>query len=94
MEYSQGKTEPDPADLFPKISLSLELGGLTGPLLTTPCSETCTRHKADKKTLYCNSDQGTDRSGLRNRRPLCGQRPGPEWRISCKPALKERTAHL
>ncbi|XP_056264631.1 voltage-dependent T-type calcium channel subunit alpha-1I-like [Pseudoliparis swirei] len=51
-DYSQQRAEPDPADPFPDISLSPELGGLTGPLLRTSHPETFTSLETTLK--FCN----------------------------------------
>ncbi|KAI3376092.1 hypothetical protein L3Q82_016618 [Scortum barcoo] len=96
IDSSQGGTTPDPADPFPEIYLSPELGDLTGPQLTITNRNNMTLHGADKKTPYYNCVKSINRKGLSNRPPtLWTQRlavetgPNPQWKILYKPPLKK-----
>ncbi|KAI3377827.1 hypothetical protein L3Q82_008966, partial [Scortum barcoo] len=67
IDSSQRGTTPDPADPFPEVYLSPELGDLTGPLLTVTNPNNMTLHGADKKTIYYNCIKNINGKGLSDR---------------------------
>ncbi|KAI3375790.1 hypothetical protein L3Q82_003739 [Scortum barcoo] len=101
IDSSQGKIAPNPADSFPDVCLSPELGDLTGPLLAVVNPDKMTVHKVDKKTLYNNCVKSINKKGLSNRPPTVWTQklseetgPSPQWKFLYKPPLKKRTADL
>ncbi|KAI3368386.1 hypothetical protein L3Q82_008089 [Scortum barcoo] len=71
IDSSQGKIAPNPADSFPDVCLSPELGDLTGPLLTVVNPDKMTVHKVDKKTLYNNCVKSINKKGTEQQTSHC-----------------------